>query len=220
MPTAGTGSLAEEAYLLLRRQIVRGELPAGRRLVARDLCRTLDLGATPVREALARLDTEGLVVTLPRRGYVVPPVTARDAHETVQAWTVLAPALIRLALARATEAQAARVVAAMTLHGVVTDAGTPDVATLAESRGLGWRLLAEAGGNRLLADMYRLVDGRLIRLFILLFGDDRRVTGRSTMDWAQLFAARDPDGATAAFAVYEAGVRAAVEQAARRLPGA
>lgn len=69
-----TLSLGERAYRRLRDSIVEGALPAGRRISERSLATELGISAQPVREALRRLEQDGMVVTLPRRGTVVAEV--------------------------------------------------------------------------------------------------------------------------------------------------
>lgn len=69
-----TLSLGERAYRRLRDSIVRGLLPAGRKISERSLAVELGISTQPVREALRRLEQDGMVVTLPRRGTVVAEV--------------------------------------------------------------------------------------------------------------------------------------------------
>lgn len=69
-----TLSLGERAYRRLRESIVQGMLPAGRKISERSLAVELGISAQPVREALRRLEQDGMVVTLPRRGTVVAEV--------------------------------------------------------------------------------------------------------------------------------------------------
>jgi DNA-binding GntR family transcriptional regulator len=69
-----TLSLGERAYRRLRDSIVQGMLPAGRKISERSLAIELGISAQPVREALRRLEQDGMVVTLPRRGTVVAEV--------------------------------------------------------------------------------------------------------------------------------------------------
>jgi len=69
-----TLSLGERAYRRLRDSIVQGMLPAGRKVSERSLATALGISAQPVREALRRLEQDGMVVTLPRRGTVVAEV--------------------------------------------------------------------------------------------------------------------------------------------------
>ena len=68
---AETLSLGERAYRRLRDSIVQGTLSAGSRISERSLASALGISAQPVREALRRLEQDGLVVTLPRRGTIV-----------------------------------------------------------------------------------------------------------------------------------------------------
>ncbi len=61
-------SLAEQAYHELVRQIISGKYPAGTKLTEEFLSGEFGISRTPVREALARLQSEGLVEALPLRG--------------------------------------------------------------------------------------------------------------------------------------------------------
>jgi DNA-binding GntR family transcriptional regulator len=69
-----TLSLGEQAFRSLRDAIIRGALPAGSKISERGLAASLGISAQPVREALRRLERDGLVVTLPRSGTVVAEV--------------------------------------------------------------------------------------------------------------------------------------------------
>jgi DNA-binding GntR family transcriptional regulator len=71
LDSGDTLSLAERAYRHLRDAIVRGTLEPGTRVSERSLALALGISAQPVREALRRLESDGMVVTLPRRGTVV-----------------------------------------------------------------------------------------------------------------------------------------------------
>src|SRR3954464_1904080 len=69
-----TLSLGERAYRRLRDSILHGALVAGSKVSERSLASALGISAQPVREALRRLEQDGLVVTLPRRGTVVAEI--------------------------------------------------------------------------------------------------------------------------------------------------
>ena len=64
-------TLAEQAYRDLRERIVSGRLSAGHRLLPDELALALSISATPIKEALVRLEQDGLVATETRRGAVV-----------------------------------------------------------------------------------------------------------------------------------------------------
>lgn len=72
--------LRDTAYVAIRDAIVDGTLSPDERLHDVELCAWLNLSRTPVREALARLEDEGLVETVPQRFTRVRPLLARDAH--------------------------------------------------------------------------------------------------------------------------------------------
>lgn len=72
------GSLAEQAYLVIRERILRAELPLGSALSRRKLASELGMSLVPVSEALQRLENEGLVETKPRVGTRVYLPMAQD----------------------------------------------------------------------------------------------------------------------------------------------
>ncbi len=78
-------TLAEQAYEELQAQIATGHLPAGRRLLADELASQLAISPTPVKEALARLERDGLVESEARHGSVVRRFTAEDIAEIYEA---------------------------------------------------------------------------------------------------------------------------------------
>jgi DNA-binding GntR family transcriptional regulator len=86
-PTSvGRQLLRDDAFLALRGAIVEGVLEPGERLVDAELCRWLGVSRTPIREAIARLEQTGLVVTKPGRSTIVSPIDVRairDAQEMV-----------------------------------------------------------------------------------------------------------------------------------------
>ena len=76
--SSGHRLIAERAYLALRDQIVTLGLPPGRALREDELMRELEIGRTPLREAVKRLALEKLVAVHPRRGTFVTDVDSAD----------------------------------------------------------------------------------------------------------------------------------------------
>src|SRR5579863_3563195 len=76
-----SASLRERVYVTLRDAIVSGELAPGARLRDQELAQSLGVSRTPVREALQRLEDEGLVETSPRASTRVAPLDARAARD-------------------------------------------------------------------------------------------------------------------------------------------
>jgi GntR family transcriptional regulator, carbon starvation induced regulator len=76
-----SGSLTAEAYARLRAEILACRLPPGQKLVIADLCDQLGFSLGAVREALSRLSSEGLVVSEPRKGFRVAPITEAELKD-------------------------------------------------------------------------------------------------------------------------------------------
>jgi DNA-binding GntR family transcriptional regulator len=77
-------NLKQKAYDEIRRRILNGELDAKNPLSEYQLAQELELSRTPVREAVKRLESEGLVQSIPSRGTFVAELTARDISEIYQ----------------------------------------------------------------------------------------------------------------------------------------
>src|SRR6516164_2754414 len=74
--------LREDVHALIRERIVKGELLPGNRLQDVQLAAALGVSRTPVREALLRLEREGLVESDPNRGFFVAPLSRKEVLET------------------------------------------------------------------------------------------------------------------------------------------
>ena len=103
-PRARTHSLAVRAYLEIRNQILKGELPVGMALARRKLAAALDISVPPVSEALQRLEREGLVESKPRVGTRVRIPTRHDIEDRSLLREALETQAARLFAGRATAA--------------------------------------------------------------------------------------------------------------------
>lgn len=100
-PGVRASSLSAVGYFRIRDLIVTLELAPGTVIDERELMARLQLGRTPVREALRRLADEGLVSIYARRGTVVAPVDVRDLAHVSEARVELEGLAARLAVERA-----------------------------------------------------------------------------------------------------------------------
>jgi DNA-binding GntR family transcriptional regulator len=80
-----SGSLSDEAYVRISEAMLSGALPPGARLVMDALAEQLDISRTPVRDALLRLQREGLIEPTGRRGYVVREASGADTLHLYEA---------------------------------------------------------------------------------------------------------------------------------------
>lgn len=100
--------LSEKAYRLIKEKIIILELPPSSVIDEQVLMEDLDLGRTPIREALQRLDCEGLVNVIPRRGTFVSDVSITDLQRIFELRIPLERLCARLATQRITEEQIAQ----------------------------------------------------------------------------------------------------------------
>ena len=84
-----SGLLSERVYRAVRRSILVGDLPAGTRIRESELTGVMAVSRTPLREALRRLEAEGLVSTVPNRGVVVRGIDAETLIEIYETLAVL-----------------------------------------------------------------------------------------------------------------------------------
>ena len=74
-------SLVRMAAETIREMVLGGELRPGDRLVEERLTEELGISRPPLREALRLLEQEGLLLSMPRRGVIVTPLSAQDVYE-------------------------------------------------------------------------------------------------------------------------------------------
>jgi DNA-binding GntR family transcriptional regulator len=106
-PPPAARDLGQEAYARVRDQIRDGSLAPGIRLTETDLAARLGVSRTPIRQAIARLEAEGLVTHEPRRGLTV---SRPDHHQVVELYVmreVLEGAAARFAAQHASETEIA-----------------------------------------------------------------------------------------------------------------
>jgi DNA-binding GntR family transcriptional regulator len=99
--------LSEVAYEVLREAILGGRLPPGARIVEADVARQMAISRSPVREAVRKLEHEGLVEYVPRHGTVVVGLSRDDVADAYELRAHLEAYGARLAAMRASDASLA-----------------------------------------------------------------------------------------------------------------
>src|SRR3954469_18291473 len=95
----------DEVVSRLRHILMEGEIAPGARIPERDLCASLGISRTPLREALKVLAAEGLVVLLPNRGSRAAQLTQKDVKELFEVCEALEATAGELACPRITDVQ-------------------------------------------------------------------------------------------------------------------
>jgi GntR family carbon starvation induced transcriptional regulator len=160
---AVVGTLASSAYGRLRQEIITGDQVPGSRLHIKQLCERLGIGLSPIREALNRLSSEGLVRQLDQRGFRVAPLDAADLRDLTRMRCWLNEAALRGAIEAGDEGWEEALVVA---HHRLMRAPRADMAADGQ-RSLAWEeahrdfhtaLIAACGSRRMLEQCEALFD--------------------------------------------------------------
>ncbi|MEU6729381.1 GntR family transcriptional regulator [Nonomuraea wenchangensis] len=200
----GTGlesaTLREVAYHRLRDAIITCRLGPGQQFTERQLVTETGLGISPIREALTRLDHEGLVRTLPRKGYQVKPLTIKTVNDLFEYWRLLGPEIARRGVLGATPEQLEQArdclkkLARLFSEAAPSTQATPRAVQLSEGF---FTVLAESTHNEYLIAAYRRLTTEIARVWALTMdsdimdGADRAETAK----WPKVLDRRDGEAA-------------------------
>ena len=104
--------LRDVVFNTLRQAILRGELKPGERLMEIQLANKLGVSRTPIREAIRKLELEGLVLMIPRRGAEVAEITEKSLRDVLEVRGALEELAVKLACKKITDEQIAELRAA------------------------------------------------------------------------------------------------------------
>jgi DNA-binding GntR family transcriptional regulator len=188
--------LSDKAYQLIRHKIITLELAPRSPIDEQALMDELQVGRTPIREALQHLAAENLVSIVPRRGIFVADISLTDLQKVFEMRMVLEGFCARLTAQRATEDQIADMEAVIQeLEATSSNDGTALMAIDEKFH----ELLYEAADNEFLADTLRRLHALSFRIWHLVL--DRLGSVRGAMEQhigvIQAVKARDEERAEA-----------------------
>ncbi len=191
------------AYRRLLEDIRSGTLAPGARLRETELAERLGISRTPVREAIRQLETDGLVVHLPRQGATIRSLDHAEVVELYEMRAVLEGTAARLAARAASDIELAELLA---LNAELEQA--PVGAAARELNRVFHRTLIDAARNRFLIKSMSALQKTLLILGPTTLADPDRAISAVAEHAAVLAALRARDGAGA-----ETAMRAHVEAA-------
>jgi len=205
--------LWESVLETLRMAIVTGELAPGTHLLETQLSQELGVSRWPVRQAIARLEQEHLVVTYARRGAFVAGLSEEDIHEIYALRHLLEGYAMRRAAERVKPEHLER------LHGFVSQlveaARIQDMGSYSQADTQFHQHILEVAGSRRLLEMWQLLMGTVGALLAVSAAtDDDLVQGSARRHHALATAleTRDPE-------VAETAIREHLVEAERRILG-
>lgn len=90
--------LRDVVFNTLRQAILKGEMEPGERLMEITLANKLGVSRTPIREAIRKLELEGLVNMIPRKGAVVASISEKDMKDVLEVRITLEELAVKLAV--------------------------------------------------------------------------------------------------------------------------
>ena len=145
--------LREKVYDQLRADMISCRLAPGTDIRENELALRFGVSKSPVRDALMRLEREGLVITLPRQGYRVAPVSVADVQDMFHLRDALERACMERIVRRATDEQLAQLGRFRTFDGATWDGGF-----VAYNRDFHHTLARIAGNARMRDQLIDLID--------------------------------------------------------------
>ncbi|WP_051460043.1 GntR family transcriptional regulator [Methylopila sp. 73B] len=160
-----------QAYDLIRREIVSCRILPGARVTEPELMDRFGVGKASLRIALQRLTQSGLVCSIPRHGYRVAPVTAKDVDEIFALRVALEPLAARAAAGRVNRAQLERLEQACR-GKMPADVGNQIDFFMEANRSFHMAIAVASGNERLCRTLSGLLD-EMTRVVALGFGVQR-----------------------------------------------
>ncbi|HWM11026.1 MAG TPA: GntR family transcriptional regulator [Solirubrobacteraceae bacterium] len=153
-------TLVDAVVEKLRESILSGRFAPGERLVEAELARELAISRGPIREALALLEKDGILVNVPRRGKFLPAFDATTIDEIYSLRKVLEPYATELIIASLDDDKSAALLDAVNAIQEAADAG--DVLLLAQTDIAFHHRLYELAGHELLRKVWtEAISGKL-----------------------------------------------------------
>jgi DNA-binding GntR family transcriptional regulator len=191
------GRLADEVYDTLLAQLMSLRIVPDSRITIDALARELGVSQTPIRDALNRMEADGLVVRVPHAGYRIPPQITRDRFEDMlEIRLLLEPAAARKAAEGASAEQVAGLRRMLEeMAELVEDDGHVAYGAFGLRDAAFHDLVAQSAGNHVVREALARLHTH-VHLFRLVY--DKQVTSLAMGEHDEVLravAARDPDAA-------------------------
>ncbi|HEV2573171.1 GntR family transcriptional regulator [Methylocella sp. CPCC 101449] len=217
-------SLVQQAYESIKERIINLHFLPGQYLNEAAICAQLKLGRTPVHQALQRLQMEGLVDVLPRKGIIVQPDSLAEIMKILDSRVTVEPELARSAARRvaAGEITADQLKRVMEIATATADEDPPDIAAFTANDRWFHREVAQMSGNAIMSDFARLLHERSTRFWYLNLWQtiDVPLTNRQHAEIAAAVIAGDGELAAQRMLDHIAALRSRLEKLQRMSPNA
>lgn len=153
--------LRDVVFNTLRQAILTGELKPGERLMEIHLANRLGVSRTPIREAIRKLELEGLVTMIPRRGAEVSQITEKSMSDVLEVRRALDALCVELACDRITEEELEQLKQACERFEQAVK--TKDTKKIAQADVALHDIIVQATGNRRLVQLVNNLSEQMYR---------------------------------------------------------
>lgn len=153
--------LRDVVFNTLRQAILTGELKPGERLMEIHLANKLGVSRTPIREAIRKLELEGLVTMIPRRGAEVAQITEKSMNDVLEVRRAVDALCVELACERISDEALESLKAAC--DDFAEQVKTKDVKKIAQADVALHNIIVEATGNQRLISLVNTLSEQMYR---------------------------------------------------------
>mgnify|MGYP005946177077 CR=1 FL=1 len=153
--------LRDVVFNTLRQAILTGELKPGERLMEIHLANKLGVSRTPIREAIRKLELEGLVTMIPRRGAEVAQITEKSMNDVLEVRRALDALCVELACDRISQEELQHLKKACDIFEEAVK--TKDVKQIAQADVALHDIIVEATGNQRLIQLVNNLSEQMYR---------------------------------------------------------
>lgn len=205
-------SLTEQVYRIIKRSITSGQVGANQRLVERTIASELKVSKTPVREALARLEKEGLVVNVQGKGVLIRRLSRQEVRDILEVREVLEKLAAEKAAQAIDDGRIDALNSILTASEQAAKAG--DLERYKEWDAEFHRIVREAGGNRKVTEIIASLEDliRLVMVTSVALPGRPQSSLKEHRQILQALEARDPVKAGEYAREHVRNIRQAIEQ--------
>lgn len=153
--------LRDVVFNTLRKAILTGELKPGERLMEIHLANRLGVSRTPIREAIRKLELEGLVIMIPRRGAEVAQITEKSLKDVLEVRRALDALCVELACDRISDGEKEQLKKACDEFARATT--TKDATVIAKADVAFHDIIVQATGNQRLIQLINNLSEQMYR---------------------------------------------------------
>lgn len=206
-------SLADQAYEAIKEKVITLYFLPGQYLNEAAICNLLNLGRTPVHQALQRLQLEGLIDVVPRKGVIIQPDSISRILEFLDARLVVEAELARLAATHATAEDIRDLQSILDAHSQGSHAGN-EINAFVECDHAFHTKIHEISRSRVLGDFAKTLHERCTRSWYLHLWQtlDTEASDKQHRRILKAIKAHDGDGAAKALRDHLTSLRERVAQ--------